>query len=109
MILGSSLIVPYVSSPYLRSHGSLGRQCPPTPAPGVCMFLYGFASGFVGMLGRLFTNRFTSCTSAPSDSQISAISLANAMFTSRYVFSVTLAISAVSAFVGWRFACTICL
>ena len=39
MIRGSTGMVPYVSSPCFRSHGSLGRQWPPTPAPGVCMFL----------------------------------------------------------------------
>ena len=45
--------------------------------------------------GCLFAMRTISRTSMPSDRQILASSLAKAMFTSRYVFSTTLVISAV--------------
>jgi hypothetical protein len=60
-------------------------QCPPTPGPG--------KNGW-NPNGLLAAARITSHRSMPSSWQNRAISLTSAMFTCRYVFSSSLAVSA---------------
>lgn len=74
----------------ISRYGSLGRHGPPTPGPGMWMFT----------LGWVLASFITSVTSTPWHSQIRASWFAKAMFTSRKVFSASLAISAVVASVS---------
>ena len=67
------------------NQGSTAMQWPPTPGPGCRMLTRGWR----------FARRISSHTLMPSLSQIRDSSFAKAMFTSRKLFSVSLAISAV--------------
>ena len=71
-------------------YGSIAKQCPPTPGPGLCMFT----------LGCLFAISITSRALTPISAPIFASSFASAMFTSLKVFSIHLDNSAVLASVS---------
>src|SRR5882757_209295 len=68
-----------------RYDGSIGRQCPPTPGPGV---------NFMKPNGLLAAASITDQTSMSSSWQYIASSLTSAMLTCRKVFSSSLASSA---------------
>ena len=79
------------------------------------MFRSGLIAGLGGSLGKLLTSSLTSKILTPRDSHIRAISLAKAIFTSRYAFSTVLATSAVrlpigttGAFKMFRYRLTAC-
>ncbi len=78
------------------NQGSTAMQWPPTPGPGCRMLTRGW---------RL-ASAISSQTSMPSSPQIIESSLAKAMFTSRKLFSVSFAISAVSGVVTMQAPCT---
>ena len=84
----ASLMILAVSgaSEYMK-YGSIARQCPPTPGPGVCMFT----------LGCLLAISITSRAFTPISAHIFASSFASAILTSLKVFSIHLLISAVLA------------
>src|SRR5437867_4425597 len=79
-----------------RSHGSLGMQWPPTPAPGLSIIRY----------GHVLTRSRTRNASTPSSSLIKATSFAKAIWTSQYAFSAVFTTSAVVQSVAWISALT---
>ena len=77
---------------WTMNHGSTAMQWPPTPGPGCRMSTRGW---------RL-ASPMSSQGSTPRESHTSETSFANAMFTSRYAFSVSFTSSAVRAPVTWH-------